>query len=282
MIRELTKPVYINWPGVTYKEAARICGRDLKTMQGWVHKGARKGHFKIDHYREFMFPEFTRRSKGGKRGESGRPYVWTPTAINPNSLEGEPPHPVWGTLWQWLWEALPEDYEFEVQRVPMMRVRKGKEVFRGWNFLCPGRLDAEGNLVACGRRCTYLYAPQTVWTLAHSICDGAGTGFDMPEGSGLAGQWFPGTSDPVKDAAHGMRSFACNACWKVRSPCMAKSSGWNEFVSQISGGLLYGKDVPRPPEICPVKRKRRAYRWTKPHPRKREIAPALKMASVGA
>jgi hypothetical protein len=281
LIRELTKPITIPWPGVTYEEAAKICGREYKTMKGWILRSSKKGHFKIDYYREFKFPESTRRSKNG---QSGRPYVWTPSPIDPNNFEGRAPHPVWGTLWQWMWEKLPQEHEFEVQRVPMTRMRNGKECFRGWNFVCPGRLDVEGNLTGCGRRCTYLYAPQTMWTLAQALCDGSETGFELPppEVSGLTGEWFPGMSDPVKDATHGMRSFACKECWRVRSACMAKSDGWNEFVSQISGGLLYGRDVPRPAEICPVKRKKREYRWKRPHPRKRVQLPEQQVEAMSA
>src|SRR5688572_5702416 len=77
----------------------------------------------------------------------------------------------------------------------------------------------------------------------------------------LSGQWHPGLGDPIQPA--GPRSFACKTCWGVRSACMANRNGWNEFIAQVSGGLLYGRDVPRPDEICPVKRKKREYRWKK-------------------
>lgn len=264
LLRDLTKPVVIPWPGVTYEQAARICGREYKTMKGWVQRAAGKGHFKIDHYREFKFPEFTKRSKA--KGSGGRPYVWTPSPIDPNNFEGRPPHPVWGTLWQWQWDKLPREHVLVVQRAPVLRPYRGALRFRGWHFICPGRVDDRGE--GCGRRCTYLYAPQTVWTLAKAIGDGSGIGFDMPEDSGLAGQWFPGMADPILAAAANSGSgssiagsFACKTCWGVRSACMANRNGWNEFIAQISGGLLYGRDVPRPPDICPVQRKKRPYKW---------------------
>jgi hypothetical protein len=38
---------------------------------------------------------------------------------------------------------------------------------------------------------------------------------------------------------------------------MAGWRGWNEFVSIISGGLLYGREVPRPLDESPCVRKRR-------------------------
>lgn len=319
LIRELTKPVHIPWPGVTYHEAAKLCGRDYKTFKKWMSRGA---CFEIELRREFKFPEgtprsgrikdvvagrknhlpsrpvmpdgdalaFSPRGKGLKRSDvvprlgpdaeeasrmwahrgigGGRPYVWTPSPIDVNNFTGRTPHAVWGTLWQGQWEKMPEDYVLEVKRAPILRPYRGKPKFSGWHFVCPGRLDERGEHSGCGRRCTYLYGPQRVWTLAKMIGE---TGFDMPpvEESGLAGQWFPGLGDPMKDAAMGRMSFACKTCWGVRSACMANHKGWNEFIAQISGGLLYGRDVPRPADVCPVVRKKRAYKWKKPHPCKR-------------
>ncbi|MCI0674167.1 MAG: hypothetical protein L0Y42_00130 [Phycisphaerales bacterium] len=280
-IRELCKPIWIDWPGVTLHEAAKMCGREYKTIKNW----ARQGVFKVDYYREFKFPgDMKERRKPIDEGvsarqrlsmERGRPRVWTPSPMDPNNFTGRAPHAVWGTMWQHLWERLPEDYELVVERVANWRVRKGKQVFRGWEFVCPGRLDESGEYKGCGRRCRYLYGPQTVWTLARAMqseMDG-GEGFDMPpppeaapEGPRLVGQWFPGLDDPTHNA--GPRSFACKQCWHVRNTCMANYNGWNEFVAQISGGLLYGRDVERPEEICPLKRKRREY---KRKPQRREI-----------
>jgi hypothetical protein len=121
-----------------------------------------------------------------------------------------------------------------------------------------------------------------VWTLAQAIEGERASGFDMPEESGLAGQWFPGSSDPVRAAALGGMSFACKTCWKVRSACMANATGWNEFIAQISGGLLYGRDVPRPAEICPVARKKRPYKWKKAHPRKRATEPVVERIAAAS
>jgi hypothetical protein len=37
---------------------------------------------------------------------------------------------------------------------------------------------------------------------------------------------------------------------------MATMDGWNDFITAISGGLLYGRDVPRPKDICPIEQPR--------------------------
>jgi hypothetical protein len=99
-------------------------------------------------------------------------------------------------------------------------------------------------------------------------------GFDVGDGDretaaggsrGGVGAWLPGSaaSDPTK--SRGPRSFACSHCWKVRGETWADDKGggaWNSFITHISGGLLYGHDVPRPlagPDAVPIVR-RKAYR----------------------
>src|SRR5438552_10195316 len=90
-----------------------------------------------------------------------------------------------------------------------------------------------------------------------------------PPGSpGLAGEWVPGLSDPIQQS--GPRSFACRKCWRVRNISWANHTGWNEFISHISGGMIYGHEVPRPLDICPIVRKNKyvakpgmKHRWMK-------------------
>jgi hypothetical protein len=254
LIRELTKPVKIPWPGVTYQQVADMLGRTKESLYEWV----RKGVFRVNRYREFKYPEHGRRRGPapraphpehiarilGRCGE-GRPYVWTPSPIDPNDFHGRTPHAMCGTLWQGLWQDLPEEYTLRVLRVPRERIQSTRDgprqKFLGWEFVCPGRLDADRQPMGCGKRCTYLYGPQTVWTLAKALMGtgeaGEENSFEMPEDSGLAGQWFPGLADPV--SATGPRSFACKTCWGVRSAVMCNETGWNDFITHISGGLLY-------------------------------------------
>jgi DNA-binding CsgD family transcriptional regulator len=129
--------------------------------------------------------------------------------------------------------------------------------------------------VPCGRRVGRLYGPQSVWTLGQAL--DVQEGFDLgaadpdrvtgleparflpndgeTSAPDLAGPWFPGLVDPVK--ATGPRSFACHYCWRVRYTSLLDRHGWNDFVTHISGGLLYGREVPRPLEHAQPQRKRR-------------------------
>lgn len=238
LIRELTKPVMIDWPGVTLAEAAAMLGQTYCSLMNWK----RKGVFEINTYPEFRFPDHRRRQ-----------YLWTPSPIDPNNFQGRVPHSIWGTLWQWKWENVPKEYQLTVQRVPTTRRVRGRDQFRGWLFICPGRMNREGEHVECGRAVRYLYLPHTMWSLAKAIGDDSG--IEMPGESGLVGKWYPGWSDPV--AEPGTRSFACKQCWGVQHALLSNEQGWNLFVTQISGGLLSGRDVPRPDEICPIVRRRR-------------------------
>lgn len=326
-IRAITKPVHIPYPGVTYEEAAKLLGRTYESLQQW----AREGVFQVERFAEHGFPEGGRKPGRRKKGappevyvDPGegldeqsaawarrwtgwrRPYLWSPMPLDPNNFEGRAPHPVWGTLWQWQWEKMPARFVQVVERVPRWRTHSGRKQFFGWEFVCPGRMNRNGEYAGCGKRCTYLYGPQRVWTLAKAI--GLEEGFEVGpppeaekvEGAGpsagatrgvaraapgvrlslcpglegvgdrkkleVVGEWFPGLADTVAQpgagpgAGAGARSFACKSCWGVRSACMANDAGWNEFITHISGGLLCGRDVKRPVDICPVERKKRVYR----------------------
>jgi hypothetical protein len=198
---------------------------------------------------------------------------------------------MWGTLWQGFFEKLPENFELTATRVPRVRTWKGRDSFRGWDWVCPGLrasaitaententegvMDVErpraiggtehdslsgppvSSVVSrrrpfrgrgCGRICKYLYGPLPPWTLAKAS-EAIAVRLDMPAGSGLVGGWEPGFAQPAPGM--GQRTFACKQCWGVRNITLTNNSGWNDFVTHISGGLLYGHEVERPGPAFP-------------------------------
>ena len=220
------------------------------------------------------------------------PVVWSPRLINPGAVGGQGPHAVWGSMWESLRACVPDGYELRVERVPRVRPRKGEMRFSGWDFKCPGRFDvAAGRHVGCGKKVQALYLPLPVFTVGRWLDGGDGAGIDVSEPSGsvlppvapeapeapevvplppevppevispesgglrLSGDWYPG----VGDAQQGRRSFACGGCWDVRNFTLADYRGWNEFVSYLSGGLLFGHEVQRPGW----------FRYERKHPRTR-------------
>ena len=54
-------------------------------------------------------------------------------------------------------------------------------------------------------------------------------------------------------------TFACNDCHRVQRFTRIGTRGWNKMIGHVSGGLLYGAEVPRPAWLT--------------HDRKRPFAP---------
>ncbi|MCI0629306.1 MAG: hypothetical protein L0Y44_01470 [Phycisphaerales bacterium] len=262
-IRELTKPVMIHWPGVPMWEAAKKFGISREMMWAWRKRG-------FVRLRGFDYP--------GLHNMWGKliPVVYTPSPLDPNHPAGRPPDYVWGSLWQGLWERMPENFEMTARRVPRYRVWKGESYFRGWDWECAGRWvegpsdeaterRSDGGKWsgwvhrACGRRCKYLFGPLPVWTLAKSSA--RQWALEMPAESGLAGVWEPGLGEI--EVGKGNRGFACKECWNIHNITLSNYRGWNDFVTHISGGLLYGHEVERPVKEAPIVRKRREWKRKK-------------------
>jgi hypothetical protein len=115
--------------------------------------------------------------------------------------------------------------------------------------LSRGERGEGGKSSGCGRLVRALYAPLPVWTVGKYR--GLEEGLEV---EGLSGEWLPG----VMDRWAGRRSLACERCWRVKRQTFADSTGWNELVSYLSGGLLYGREVARPGDW--VFERKRAYR----------------------
>lgn len=228
-LRRLCRPVRINWPGVPVSEAAALLGRDERTVWSWVKKGV----FEVD-----------RQGAVGRRGQA-RHLVWSARALDPQADDGRGPWEAWGTLWQGLAERIPEGLEQRVERVARVRHKAADAggqagAYRGWDWVCPGRVLATGQRVACGRVCKKLWLPLPVWTVGDALGDRAGSAWERL---------------PRFDAAGS--SFACARCWGMRfDPVQSEpAEAWNRFVSVVSGGLLYGREVRSPASWRLVKRK---------------------------
>ncbi len=219
-LRELCKPVRIDWPGLPVPEAAELLGRDQRTVWSWVKKGRL----------ERANPE---------RATIGRKHrVWS-GPIDPQADDGRGPWEVWGTLWQGLWERIPEDYFQRVQRTTRVRTKREDgpgqpKHIRGWDWRCPGRLLATGQYLKCGRVCKKLWMPLPAWTIGDYLKGRSG------------GAW-----DALPRYEAGRPRFACAKCWGMRFDPVwhCPDEAWNRFVSVISGGLLYGREVVPPREL---------------------------------
>lgn len=215
-VRALCKPVRMIWPGVTLPEAARLLGRDERTVWSWVKKG--------------------RLERANSEWVTiGRRYkIWS-GPMDPQADDGRGPWEVWGSLWQHLWERVPTDFVQRVERTARVRRKRSDHDrhpghYRGWDWVCPGRVLATGQRVRCGRVCKKLWLPLPAWTIGDALGDEAGEAWDAM---------------PRVDLGH--RSFACARCWGMRFDNHESDpdEAWNRFVSVVSGGLLYGREVDR-------------------------------------
>jgi DNA-binding CsgD family transcriptional regulator len=135
-----------------------------------------------------------------------------------------------------------ENYERHQRRLALIRAARARRVkanppksrgggsmlFRGWRWLCP----------ACQRPVKVLFYPLPPVSKLHCdlthFCDG------MP-------RWFvDGALTALEAERAASRQFACNACNRVATFSRVSHSMWNEVVSCLSRGLLYGHEVERP------------------------------------
>lgn len=268
-IRDLVKPVYI--PHREAMPASRAChlfGRSKEHMARWVKRGV----FGVAYV------------KAMSQGVRGRPVpmIWTKSPMDPNANEAEPPDGVWGTAWQWLWKYVPEDIEQTLYRQPRFNRWRGQRVFRGWDWICPGRMversevrDARDAVpfvrvyempsmevlsgvhdvdtgrgvmryAGCGQRVRRMYSPVRAMTLADYL-------YGMDDGD-TDSESRAAIDLPAFDRAH--RSFACRDCWQpVFTDGVNPNETWNLFVTHMSGGLMTGSDVPRPRGVAERGRK---------------------------
>ncbi len=248
-IRELCKPVTVPWPGWDLERAAHALGRHHTGLRAWLKHGV----FRVRHVPASMM---------SKQGPPV-PIVWSPTALDPNADLGRAPDPVWGSMWQHLWERVPDDLEFLVERVPLTMRRGGREHHLGWQFVCPG-LPAQLGMgqqaasseqqegggtqsAACGRRVDRLYIPLRAWTLLDAL------GLDDPLDVRFPfGNQVPGGKTQASETRNEHRAVAgtfapaCRHCHKMLGFSLVDYKGWNVFVWHLSAGLLRGSEVRRP------------------------------------
>jgi hypothetical protein len=119
----------------------------------------------------------------------------------------------------------------------------GSEMFRGWRWLCP----------RCGRKVNLLFLPLPRVHLLGRINSELRMMNDEKKAK---------TTKPTSDSSFSIHhssflpsgssfiipnsSFACEKCHKIRRVSRCDPNAWNEIVTWLSAGLLYGREVERP------------------------------------
>ena len=177
--------------------------------------------------------------KPGLMGRRGKPVplVYRPGYMDPQARERAGEDDVFACCWRQNAEMLPEDLAQAVVRAPLYRSIGGRETFMGWMWVCP----------RCGRRVQTLYYP-----LPYP---------DYPTWLGFA----PALAEPMPRPA---AAFACVRCHHVQmfSRC-ALAISWDRLILQLTGGLLYGREVQKPEWL--KQERKRAYRPRKDCPARR-------------
>ncbi|MBC8108947.1 MAG: hypothetical protein H7Z14_20345 [Anaerolineae bacterium] len=185
---------------------------------------------------------------------SDRAYHDHPEAAEPpdapkydRRLPRPPPDYVWykwkngvyvGTEWDRKAEARREKYR-ERKAKGEIKSRagnaKGSLKFDGWHWICP----------SCKRESHTLYCPLPPINLE------------------LANHRDVGGLSEVDQLQPANQCFACWRCHRVRAISFTERSGWNAFITYLSGGLLFGGEVPKLAALIDAQRagtlRKRAY-----------------------
>ncbi len=242
VLKRLCTPVHTDFPYSSRFYLARKLGVAPNTLSTAVRKAD---------------PELLRsRIIQGKLTRDERVF-YAPGALDPGyAWHFQPAHFAWGNDNRWLCDYVPEDFEQVIRRIPVVRStwRKipgresidGAPQFSGFRWVCP----------ACEKRVRTLYYPMPGFnTLRLSdldVEDGHPDGLPAPP-----------------------RSFACHACHRVRYFETTTHNAWNYVVNHISGGLLFGREVPKPDFWKPERKRKYHPQLTRKADRRAEVQKLL-------
>jgi hypothetical protein len=222
LVRMLCKPVWCDWPYNSVHEVMKKLGWTMDRLRYAMGTGVFEVR-KIPHL-------------DGKRGPP-IPVLYTHRPLDPAAQKGQHADAIWGTTIRWVCDHIPENLAQTIRRVPAVQTTwspRGKckaERFMGWKWICPG----------CGETCRTIYLPLPPMALVGLLPGGEIHRRDA------------GNPDAISP---GMQTFACGRCHGVLQPSRLDARAWNQLISHISGGLLYGHEVQKPDWWEP-RRKRR-------------------------
>jgi len=194
---------------------------------------------------------------GGKRGHPVPLLSPNGQLFDPSHRDFTPPHPIWGSMWEWLAREIPGDFEQTVIRRPHFR-RIGPRhrhpddppKFMGWHWLCP----------QCKKQVRTIYYPVPVRTLFDSwftdpviqlkLCDA-----DLPQ-----------PPPPI---------FACMQCHGVYFFSSIAPGSWNRVIAYLTGCMLYGSEVAKPASFVPQRKRTRIRQLNREAPVRRKVLTRL-------
>jgi len=253
------------------REDAADVAEMLGVSRGMLHAARRRGRFE----------ERLIKGLGGKRGSLVPLLSPNGELLDPGHQDFARPHPVWGSMWEWLAREMPRDFEQAVVRRPVFKRMDGKKLpapsvhshaltpalsrrereqfaykdemqFMGWKWVCP----------MCRKEVRTIYYPMAVRTLFDSwfidpviqlkLCDA-----DLPE-----------TPPPM---------FGCVDCHRIKFFSSIDHDSWNSVISYLSGGMLYGSEVARPASFVGRRKRTRIRQLNREAPKRRKVLTRLRL-----
>jgi DNA-binding CsgD family transcriptional regulator len=232
---------------------------------------------------------FSERFVKGLEGRWGRhpvPLIHSWKTLDPSGRMFARPEQLWGSMWEWLADMIPDDFEQTVVRRPIFKrmdgvkppppivhqdsptlriagdepspqpspgvpgegvniehstsnVQRRTEEYReypdemrfmGWSWVCP----------ACRKTVRKIYYPIAPRTLFDYL------GYDPARSRSCRTQSKRFLPYDVNDMPTPPGTFACAVCHGVVSTTRTRPTVWNEVVSWLSRGMLYGHEVEKP------------------------------------
>jgi DNA-binding NarL/FixJ family response regulator len=190
-----------------------------------------------------VFTERFVKGLGARWGPHPVPLIHSWQTLDPSGRNLARPEQLWGSMWEWLPDMIPDDFRQDIVRRPMFRagifgrgggdpdhVYKDEMEFWGWKWVCP----------ACKKTVNKIYYPVAPQTLFDYL------GYDPGRATHCRRQSKKYLPYDVHDVPTPPGTFACGACHGVVSTTRTKPSAWNEVVSWLSRGMLYGHEVEKP------------------------------------
>ncbi|MDB5318981.1 MAG: Bacterial regulatory protein luxR family [Phycisphaerales bacterium] len=196
----------------------------------------RSGRFRLHHYHLL----------GGKRGKPVPVFLNFETLDPTSGRLREPTDPIWGSVWRYASARVPENFEQPIQRRPVYALYQGDPRFRGYRWLCP----------KCERLTRMLYCPLPAYNIPRFL--------EHDPAQLLNDSSFSPPPSPL--------NFACHHCQRIRFFSRMNHDSWNHFITHVTGGLLYGHEIPKPEDFSAATHRKRKYHPTlnRPPSKRRE------------
>jgi len=179
-----------------------------------------------------VFTERFVKGLGGRRGQYPVPLIHSWKTLDPSGPKFERPNALWGALWEFLPDMVPDNFEQTVVR-PIFKRMTGRSAvdvgqecptyrdemrFWGWSWVCP----------ACRKTVKKIYYPIAPRGLFDFL------GYDPARATMARAQSKKYLPHDVEDVAGLPGTFACGKCHGVVHFVGATVQGWNMVVSWLT------------------------------------------------